>query len=415
MVRRFRLILASLLLLAAISLALTPRVGAEEQVIKVLWDGYHDQYYNIEQYKVLVDHLSSVNVIVDGNDEPLTLDVLSEYDVLVIANPNAPLSEDELQAVKDFVVGGGGLILMGDVQYTSSAGPRKYGKPDNLNAVLEALGVVDRVSYWGTNDCGDEIKHDSVNVKYPWQVVVKKEYFKAHLISVGIEEVAINSALLSVTDPDVVIAVTDPGAYAEDVNGNVHAGGSLPWLAALEVGQGKVVVCGSSKMFSDREIYGTGMSYISYADNEKLFYNFLWWITGVYIAPPAKIEIFVPILDLFGLLAGFFAAYNFRGSMRDVEKYAVLVAVVYVVIAVVQVQVLGTVVFGIALPGWGRPTAPITSEASGITIPVWGVAAMRYFLAGLFEAAIGAAVFGIVMWVDKTYELGISKKIGYKS
>jgi len=245
--------------------------------LKVLWDEGHGQYYTSARYSILISDLLGQKVMVDAVSTELNASVLSGYSILVVTNPVEPLSPDEISAVAQFVQGGGSLILTGDVQYSGYT----FGQPDYLSAVLEGLGVVDRVRFWGTNDCGDEIYDDTSKVLNAWQVVVEGEYFNnCNAIAWGIQRVAIESASLNVTDSNIIVATTPPSSYTRDVNNVLRRSGRIPWLAALEVGEGKVIVCGSSKMFSDLDIYGTGQDYITYEYNEYLFFNFIWWMAG---------------------------------------------------------------------------------------------------------------------------------------
>jgi len=252
----------------------------QNEGLKILWDEGHGQYYDSGRCSSLISDLEGQGVIVDAVSTELNATLLSGYSILVIPNPQGgPLTQDEISDIADFVQGGGGLILLSDVQYLYLGTKYYYGQPDSLNDVLRELGVVDRVRFWGTNDCGDDIYDNVSNVGRNWQVVVNGTCFNPHMISEGIGEVAIDSASLNVTDLDVIVATTPPTSYTLDVNGVLQRSGRIPWLAALEVGEGKVVICGSSKMFSDTIIAGIGQSFIRYGDNEKLFFNFVWWLT----------------------------------------------------------------------------------------------------------------------------------------
>lgn len=67
--------------------------------------GYN--YYSLGQY---LNHYYRVDV----GKQPLTADLLSNYDVAVLKTPTTPYSPDEIRAVVDFVKRGGGLWLIGD-------------------------------------------------------------------------------------------------------------------------------------------------------------------------------------------------------------------------------------------------------------------------------------------------------------
>ena len=96
-------------------------------------------------YVLAADALAAHDFTVTANtDRPLT-DVLADADVLVIAHPSDPkwefttngdsprLSDDELDAIDEFVRGGGGLIVLGETEQD------KYG--NNLNDLLARFGI----------------------------------------------------------------------------------------------------------------------------------------------------------------------------------------------------------------------------------------------------------------------------------
>ena len=97
-------------------------------------------------YAVAAEALASRDFEVLPNAErPLTRDTLAGADVLVIAHPSDPkweattsvrtprLSDAELDAIEEFVRGGGGLIALGETEQ------EKYG--NNLNDLLARFGI----------------------------------------------------------------------------------------------------------------------------------------------------------------------------------------------------------------------------------------------------------------------------------
>src|SRR5204863_471005 len=83
--------------------------------------------------------------VIPNAERPLTRDTLAAADVLVIAHPSDPkweattnsrpprLSDRELDAIEEFVRGGGGLIALGETEQ------EKYG--NNLNDLLARFGL----------------------------------------------------------------------------------------------------------------------------------------------------------------------------------------------------------------------------------------------------------------------------------
>jgi hypothetical protein len=86
--------------------------------------GYN--YYNLFEYLEYYYHA-------DRGTEPLTAEVLSNYDVLIIKTPTKKFSEDEIESIVRFVESGGGLYLIGD--HTNVFGTSSY-----LNKIAERFG-----------------------------------------------------------------------------------------------------------------------------------------------------------------------------------------------------------------------------------------------------------------------------------
>ncbi len=71
---------------------------------------------------------------VDQKTQPLTKNLLANYDILFIKTPTKPFSQHELSAIKGFVKRGGGLLLVGD--HTNV-----FGITTNLNPIAEQFGM----------------------------------------------------------------------------------------------------------------------------------------------------------------------------------------------------------------------------------------------------------------------------------
>jgi len=390
----------------------------EEKSITVVWRVDSGQYYSFDQYSTLVSDLRENNinatcynasVLFSNATSSIAENYFGSPEEVIIVIPNPPNSfyEKELEFLKTFVESGGNIMIMGDIQYDD----RHYGKPDYLNELLDYLGASQLVKFWGTNDNGDEIKDNQNNYGLPWQVVVTEEYFKPHKIVAGIKKTVINSASLEVYNPDIIVATSPSTSYAEDTSGESHTMGEIPWLVAFDHNNRKIVVCGSSKMFSDTLIYGTSTPYIKAENNEQLFFNIIWWFTDVRLVAPEPYEL-IGILDIFPIVAGFISGIMLRKEekidYKTVGVVSAIIAVLYGLIATIQVAIFGQVIIGTVLPGWGEVVK------TGGDVPAEAIAFVRYLFAGFSEVFFGLIIFLFVEWLDRYLDLGIMKKLGVK-
>src|SRR5438876_7288303 len=134
---------------------------AQPKVARILFDESHSEAWTIRRdlarqmqpshpedssYAAAAEALASRDVeVLENAERPLTRETLAAADVLVIAHPSDPkweattnsrtprLSDRELDAIEEFVRGGGGLIALGETEQ------EKYG--NNLNDLLSRFGI----------------------------------------------------------------------------------------------------------------------------------------------------------------------------------------------------------------------------------------------------------------------------------
>src|SRR5215218_4662191 len=133
----------------------------QPKVARILFDESHSEAWTIRRelaeqmqpshpedssYAIAAARLAGRDFDVLPNaDRPLTRETLACADVVVIAHPSDPkweattqtgrptLRDDEIDALDEFVRGGGGLIVLGETEQD------KYG--NNLNALLAHFGI----------------------------------------------------------------------------------------------------------------------------------------------------------------------------------------------------------------------------------------------------------------------------------
>jgi hypothetical protein len=139
----------------------TMRTLAQPKVARILFDEAHSEAWTIRRelaermqpahpqdssYAIAAATLAARDFdVLPNTDRPLTRETLAGADVVVIAHPSDPkweattndraprLRDDEVDALEEFVRGGGGLIVLGETEQD------KYG--NNLNALLARFGI----------------------------------------------------------------------------------------------------------------------------------------------------------------------------------------------------------------------------------------------------------------------------------
>lgn len=225
----------------------TPKVyfdmGHHERFSPNNWDpsSYTELYYKLQEQGF------EVEVVVD----PLTSDVLSGMDILVIGGPMIEFSSQEISDIKDFVSDGGNLLVLVHIF-------------PPVNILIEDFGIV----------CSTYIVCDTEN-----QINVSPRDFYlmdigTHPITEGVERIAVfGSWSLTSFEPANIVAWTSDHAWL-DTNGNKmfdmdhEVPDRLGVVAVSEYGSGKVVVVDDG-VFTDE--------FVVIGDNRMLRDNIILW------------------------------------------------------------------------------------------------------------------------------------------
>jgi hypothetical protein len=192
----------------------------------------------------------------------LTPAVLAEADVLVLAHPSGAawertlggsplLSDAEIAAVEAFVAAGGGLIVLGESEQA------KYG--DNVNDLLALFGV-------GLESA--EVRDYEHHRQVPaWVLAERAPEAGAPSLLHLVERVCFYGAGALVAEQAGAV-VLRAGAAASPA----HAG----LLAAVDYGQGRVVVVADTELFGDE--------HLDELDHRRLWLNLVYWVSAAAFA-----------------------------------------------------------------------------------------------------------------------------------
>lgn len=222
------------------------RAAAEQNVTivvpkvhKVLIDSSHNQYYSHERMSGLISRIQKdLGWEVEVNTGTVTLEKLQKYDILILTNPRRDITDEEANAIKEFVKQGGGLFILGDWY--------RYIYERSLNKVIEEFGI-------RFND--DELMDDEVNTGAPYFPLVGEFNFE-HPATKFLDETSqlyYNGDTLEISGNAVWLIRGYGTSYAVDETEKVvKEKGSKPIVAAaVEVGEGRIIAYGSSRAISD--------------------------------------------------------------------------------------------------------------------------------------------------------------------
>jgi uncharacterized membrane protein len=250
----------------------------QRKVARVLFDEYHSEAWSISpevaramqpdapfdsSYHKAALELSQRDFIVERNaDGPLTADALNNADVLVIAHPsdrkwehttstNSPsLSSAEIDAIRDFVRDGGGLVVVGETEQD------KYG--NNLNELIAAFGIhIENATVFDYTD----------NVNVPSYILANGDANDPLLVQAR-KICFYRAGVLSTNDGARIVLHTSE--HAQPPNDGL--------MAIATYGMGRVVVLTDSDWLGDE--------FICEFDHQQLWRNIIYWVAAPAFARP---------------------------------------------------------------------------------------------------------------------------------
>jgi hypothetical protein len=260
--------LGSLLAVVAVWQCVALADGALPRVLRVLFDEAHDEINTISESRARQINSAHPEFYYFGSlAEAVSADYslergvtrfdsayLAGFDVVILSTPRAAFQQAELDALKTFVEGGGGLLVLQDLDPSPTIGSNQIAKLFDLEFRPGAL-----LSRNGDWDAG------SFRVE-----VVQSDHF----IVQGSDGFQMNWGCSIVETTDSVVLLKSNADTWQDSNGNQRTdtdepSGPLPVAVALEAGKGRVILV-ADNAFHDN----------IWSANRTFFMNALRWLSG---------------------------------------------------------------------------------------------------------------------------------------
>lgn len=254
----------------------------------VLFDHYHARkqnhvdfqldkgvyrYQGAFGYSRFVEHLERNDYKwAEIREMPLSAERLDGFDALfinLVSNERPDFSEEEVDAIIEFVGAGGGLFVIAD--HTNV-----YDHAERVNKFLEPMGV--EVLYYTAVDYPPE--HSVAGLG--WILV---DDIVEHPVTNGVEKISLQTGgPMASDDGQGDLAFTSEDSFGDLWNKESGLGyygdwrfdeeddleGPLNVHAAVEYGEGRIIVAGDQNMFGD--------PWLNYVDNFQIAMNSMEWI-----------------------------------------------------------------------------------------------------------------------------------------
>ncbi len=199
---------------------------------------------------------------------PITAEVLGDYDLLVLGNPQMGedkkeffFTKEEVLDLKKFVAHGASLLVT-----SGAGGDRDLKRALGSTRVLFTINGVTR--FW--NGMLHDEEHSVID---PQNLLL--DHFTKHWITRGLKSVVFSEAtFLDVTETARELMQTQETAnFKYTLDGTVDNVGAVPVMACTEFLKGRTVTIGCSKIFFEDADWG-----IEVKDNKKFLRNVFSWL-----------------------------------------------------------------------------------------------------------------------------------------
>ena len=316
----------------------TAQAQADLDPIVVMFDAAHSPQFAANSpdlgLKLILDLVNdTTRYIVRVNVAPLTDEVLKDVDVLIIAGPDQSpaFTAAEFNGISEMLANGSSLFLLGNPAlgqqstYWNEALIQDIGENIAINRLFSGINMTgvrfsnNHTTLHEWSDTMFDYDH-ALNESVPWLIRLDSTTWdSAHPIFRNINELYTITATLKPIGLASGIGHGHESSFAQyQVSANGWANYSYPnmtldefelrplsysalngtypaWLSAFEFGSSRVVVCGSTIMFTGRplDLEDTELHWFYVGDNARLFMNIMGWLSKDFAETPNAI---VPML-----------------------------------------------------------------------------------------------------------------------
>jgi hypothetical protein len=353
-------ILTVMILLSSLQAA--AQAQAELDPIVIIFDASHSPQFapddNVLGLQRIIDLVNaSTNYIIRVNEAPLTEDNLKDADILIIAAPDesSPFSAAEFKGISEMLENGSSLFLLGDPalgqqsHYWSEELMQDIGDNIAINRLLDGINMTGvrfsinetrtntTTRYW--SDTMFDYDH-TLNETVPWLLrldattwdtshPIFRNINELYTITATLKPIALASGIGHGYDSSFAQYQVSANGWANYSKPNMTLeeyqlnplsysalNGTFPaWLSAYEYGSSRVVICGSTIMFTSRtlDLEDTELEWFSIGDNARLFANIIGWLSEDFVQPPSAI---VPMLIISSVIMIVGVAYYLLKKLR---------------------------------------------------------------------------------------------------
>ncbi|TXT56745.1 MAG: conserved exported protein of unknown function [Candidatus Thorarchaeota archaeon] len=324
-------------LFVSASLQCPVQAQAVEPPVLILFDASHSPQHapddEAQGLKIVLDRVNeSTKYIVKINEDPLNDTILNDVDVLIIAAPDASAEFElnETKAIVEMMNNGSSLLFLGDPMinqtsnYWSNQVFRDIGENYALNTLFDQINMTSVRFSTNTTESANtycdalfDLQNALNATQSPSLVAFDSTTWDAsHPIFNDINTIVTMTATLKPVDlassiaygydtsfaqyrrgPNSFANISYPNMTLSEFEANPYSYSAIngtfpPWLSAFTIDSSRVIVGGSTLMFTGRmlDLEDAETAWYEVADNTRLFLNMIDWLSEDFIESPSAIS-----------------------------------------------------------------------------------------------------------------------------
>ncbi len=281
--------------------------SVDESPIIVLFDESHGQFFNQSLYSHALADLEDLGMQIVFNTEILNKNSFEGVDVFISTNPDNRYEYIERIHISDFLTEGKGLLLLANP--LNEENDSLNGNGIYLNEILQEVGIGVTARFWtdtdplGSETLNDIVKNvvDNAGIPEYLQLDITDSENAIFTDYQNVSSVVTTSCSINSAVPKLIVASSE--AYAETpMKGQHSLATEITVLSSAGDNndfESRVVLGGSSIMFSDLYDPILQSTWHESADNAKLWTNIVSWLAEASqetSSPPILSDLFLPFV-----------------------------------------------------------------------------------------------------------------------
>ncbi len=277
-----------------LSLTAVIGVGADDTIVEdpiiVFFDEGHGQFFNHSLYSKAISDLRTNNMEIIYNSEEFNSSSFEGVDIFVSTNPQEFYSSTERYYLSNFINQGKSMFLLANPLNEDNESLNGHG--DIFNDLLTGLSseaISSIGSFWTYSDSTDSIKQTDVvldefsnDTGYSKYLLLELNSSSHEILSTDKNITSIVTYSCSIIDPRTQVILAPQKAYAETILGEIHSYSSdivlLGSSGEPDIGT-RILLGGSSVMFSDLSGPFSDLSWYESENNSLLWLNIFNWLS----------------------------------------------------------------------------------------------------------------------------------------